>query len=468
MPKDPSSTDADALLSVRGSHLVNQRGETVTLRGFGLGGWMNMENFVTGYPANEEAHRESVRRVLGQEKYELFFDRFLEYFFTEGDARFISSLGLNLLRIPINYRHFEDDMRPFEIKEEGFRHLDRAIDLCAQEGIYTIIDLHALPGYQNQHWHSDNPTHKALLWQHKHFQDRTAHLWEAIARRYRDHPWVAGYNPVNEPADPSEEAIMPLYERLYETIRSVDPRHIIFLEGNRYSQDFHMFGEPWENVVYTNHDYALPGFIDGGPYPGTSRGKYVDRDVLEKTFLKRSAYMMENGLHVWVGEFGPVYTGEPEADAVRYQVLRDQLEIYDEYGVSWAIWLYKDIGLQGTAYVAPDSPWLTRVRPVLDKKQRLGTDSWGGTEQDITEVMTPLKDLFAQEFPDYSPFPFGYTREIQELVRHILLSEPLSEEFAELFRDLGEEEIDTLMRSFLFENCHVRTPLADLLAEFAR
>lgn len=468
MTKDPSSTDDDALLSARGSHLVNQRGETVTLRGFGLGGWMNMENFVTGYPANEEAHRDSVRRVLGQEKYELFFDRFLEYFFTEEDARFISSLGLNLLRIPINYRHFEDDMRPFEIKEEGFRHLDRAIDLCAEEGIYTIIDLHALPGYQNQHWHSDNPTHKALLWGHKHFQDRTAHLWEVIARRYKDHPWVAGYNPINEPADPSEKAIMPLYERLYETIRSVDPRHIIFLEGNRYSQDFHMFGEPWENVVYTNHDYALPGFIDGGPYPGTSRGKYVDRDVLEKTFLERSSYMLENGVHVWVGEFGPVYTGRPEADAVRYQVLRDQLEIYDEYGASWAIWLYKDIGLQGAVHVAPDSPWLTRVRPVLDRKARLGTDCWGGTEEGITEVMTPLKDLFAREFPEYSPFPFGYKREIQQLVRHMLLSEPLSEEFAALFHGLTEDEIDVLMRSFLFENCHVRTPLAELLAEFAR
>ena len=27
------------------------------------------------------------------------------------------------------------------------------------KGVYSIIDLHALPGSQNQHWHSDNPTH---------------------------------------------------------------------------------------------------------------------------------------------------------------------------------------------------------------------------------------------------------------------------------------------------------------------
>ncbi len=80
-------------LTVRGSEIVNQAGEPVVLRGFGLGGWMNMENFIIGYPGNEEAQREAIRTVLGPEKYELFFDRFLEYFFTEGDARFIRSLG---------------------------------------------------------------------------------------------------------------------------------------------------------------------------------------------------------------------------------------------------------------------------------------------------------------------------------------------------------------------------------------
>src|SRR5881296_69956 len=103
----PKST---AFLTVRGSEIVNQDGEIVVLRGFGLGGWMNMENFITGYPANEEAMREALYSVLGEERYDRFFDRFLEDFFSEDDAAFIHSLGLNLLRLPVNYRHFEDDM----------------------------------------------------------------------------------------------------------------------------------------------------------------------------------------------------------------------------------------------------------------------------------------------------------------------------------------------------------------------
>lgn len=68
-------------------------------------------------------------KVLGKEKQEFFFDKFLEYFFLEDDAKFFASLGLNCIRLPFNYRHFEDDMNPRVLKESGFKHLDRVIEL---------------------------------------------------------------------------------------------------------------------------------------------------------------------------------------------------------------------------------------------------------------------------------------------------------------------------------------------------
>jgi hypothetical protein len=88
-----------------------------------------MENFITGYPGHESQHRAAMRKVLGPQKYEFFFDKWLENFFTDADAKFFASLGLNCLRIPFNYRHFEDDMAPRVIKPSGFKHLDRVIDL---------------------------------------------------------------------------------------------------------------------------------------------------------------------------------------------------------------------------------------------------------------------------------------------------------------------------------------------------
>ena len=454
------------VLQVRGTDLVTPDGQPVSLRGVGLGGWMNMENFITGFPGTESAMRAALREVLGAERSDGFHERFLEAFFGPEDAAHLASLGLNLVRLPVNYRHLEDDMRPCEIREEGFRHLDRAIDACAREGLYTIIDLHALPGWQSQEWHADNPTHRATFWEHRHFQDRVANLWEAVARRYRGHPWVAGYNPVNEPSYEDGARVLEVYERLVAAIREVDPEHVVFLEGNRYSQDFDLFGDPWPNVVYTAHDYARPGHVDGGPYPGVSRGEYVDRDALERAFLHRTRYMRETGTPIWIGEFGPVYTGDPERDEVRYRVLRDQLEIYERYGASWSIWTYKDVGLQGLVHVDPDSPWMRRIRPVLEKKERLGVDHWGTLDAGIRPVLQPLEELLAREFPDYQPYPYGQRWLIHRLVRHVLLAGAMVSEFAWRFRGVTEREVEELTDSFRLDRCIHRTRLEHLLTQF--
>jgi len=452
-----------AFLKTYRNQIQNQVGEVVRLQGVGLGGWMNMENFVTGFPANESAFHQVVHRALGEDKANFLFDRYLEYFFTEEDARFIRSLGLNLVRLPFNYRHFENDMNPTVMCETGFKHLDRVVKICAENEIYTILDLHAAAGYQNQDWHSDNPSQKALFWQHKHFQDRTIWLWEKIAEHYKDNPWVAGYDPLNEPSDPSGVLLDAFYQRVITAIRKIDSQHIIFLEGNRYSQDFSVFGPPLPNVVYTLHNYAVPGFIDGGPYPGVSRGEYYDKTVLYDEVIKTCQYMLENHTPIWVGEFGPVYTGIPENDAMRYKILKDQLSFYKDLGASWCLWTYKDLGLQGVVNLCPGSKWMQKIQPVLNKKAALGVDSWGGLDTNIRHIMEPIEQTFTEHFPNYKPFPFDAQWQINRMVRHILLAEPLIEDFYPLLHDLDFEEINELMASFLFENCSPRHTLTQII-----
>lgn len=452
-------------ISVDGDRLVDTSGATVVLTGVGLGGWLNMENFITGYPATESQQRAALRRVLGEEGYRRFFDRFLTDFFAAADAGYIASLGLNSVRIPFSYRHFEDDDRPFELKDEGFRWLDRAVELCEQAGLYAILDLHAVPGYQNQNWHSDNPTHWASFWTHRHFQDRVVHLWEAIADRYRDRHTVAGYNPVNEPADASGTAIGPFYARLERAIRAVDPRHVLFLDGNRYSTDFSAFEEPLPNTVYSAHDYALPGIASGGVYPGITRGEYFDKDALERAFLRRTEFMRRTGTPVWIGEFGPMYTGDPGRDWSRYQLLRDQLDLYHRHGASWSLWTYKDIGLQGLVHTGPDSPYLRQIAPALTKKNRLGTDAWGGSDRNIRHILDPIEELFDREFPDFEPYPWGRRAWIHLLVHHILLAEPLVGDFARCFAGVTPDQAEVLAGSFAFDQCSRREDLAAVLRE---
>ncbi len=457
--------DHQAFLTVNQRQIHNMAGRVVCLHGVGLGGWMNMENFITGFPANENAFRQVVYRALGKEKTEFLFERYLEYFFTDKDADFIRSLGLNLVRLPFNYRHFEDDMNPMAIREAGLKYLDRVIKICAEHEIYTILDLHAAAGYQNQDWHSDNPSQQALFWQHKHFQDRAVWLWEVIAELYKDNPWVAGYNPLNEPADPTGKLLDGFYRRVVNAIRKIDPDHIIFLDGNRYSQDFSMLGQPLPNVVYTLHNYTEPGFINGGDYPGVSRGEYFDKTVLHDKLLKTCQYMLENQTPIWVGEFGPVYTGNPQKDAMRYNLLRDQLSFYRGLEASWCLWTYKDLGLQGMVSLRPDSRWIQKIQPILDKKALLGVDSWGGMDNNVRHIMEPIEQTFAEFFPNYKPFPFDAQWQINRTVRHILLAEPLIEDFYPLLQGLDLTEIDALMASFQFEECLPRFELVRLIQE---
>ncbi|MGH1523941.1 glycoside hydrolase family 5 protein [Leifsonia sp. L25] len=458
-------------LRVRGADLVDEHDRVVRLAGVGLGGWMNMENFISGYPGNEERIRRLMLDRMGAEAYEAFFDEYLDGFFADEDAVFLAEVGIDSVRIPFNYRHFEDDARPFVLKEEGFRRLDRVVSLLARHGIRSILDLHALPGRQNQHWHSDNPTHIAEFWNHPHFQDRVVNLWEALADRFKDRPEVAGYNPINEPSDPSGEVLLPFYERLERAIRAIDRRHVLFLDGNKYSTDFSLFdlrSEPLPNAVYTAHDYALPGITSASEYPGVTRGEYFDRGVVEQTFLRRTEYMRRTGTPIWIGEFGPVYPSRATTEPWRLRLLRDQLEIYRDHGASWALWTYKDIGLQGLVSAAEDSAYLELVRPELETKARLGVDSWGGSDAGVRDVLDPVDAVFDREFPGYAPYPWGRQPHIAVLVRHILLAEPLAERFADRFRGVDPERARELARAFRFGNAVQRGPLVDTIREHLR
>jgi len=462
-------------LRVSGDRIVtgDGPGSEVLLRGVGVGGWLNMENFITGYPGTESLQRAALRASMGPESCEAFFARFTQRFFGDDDAAYLASLGVNCVRLPVNYHHLLD-------LGSGLALLERAVDTSAARGLYTILDLHALPGGQNQHWHSDNPTHVAAFWEHPVLQDQVTEWWEAIAGRFAGNPAVAGYNLINEPASPDGDVLAGYYARLAAAVRAADPRHILFLDGNRYGTDFATFArlaQTLDNVVFAVHDYALPGLVsptnrprptsraDGGVYPGTTRGEWFDRDVVEQTFLRRTEFMTRTGTPVWIGEFGPLYTGDPAADAERYALLRDQLEIYDAHGAGWSLWTYKDLGLQGLVTVPPDSPYARRIAGVVAKKKRLGTDAWGGTDRHVRDVLEPLEKLVAAEFPDFDPYPWGQRRWISRLIREILLAEPLVEEFAACFAGVSPPEAEELAESFAYRNCKRNERIAALLRD---
>ncbi|KAF8966808.1 glycoside hydrolase [Flammula alnicola] len=464
-----------SLLKISGTKIVDEHGNEVILRGAGLGGWMNMENFISGYPGCEFQIREALVETIGQEKSDFFFDKFLEYFFQDEDAAFFKSLGLNCIRLPFNYRHFEDDMNPRVLKESGFKHLDRVIDLCAKHGIYTILDLHTAPGGQNTDWHADHGSHIANFWNHKDFQDRVLWLWTELAKHYKGNKWIAGYNPLNEPTDSKHIRLVAFYDQVYKAIRAVDPDHALFFDANTFASDFSHFGDAhknWENTGYSIHDYSSFGFP-------ASPQEYVGSDEqkrrLKRSYEKKRAWMDERGLCVWNGEWGPVYARKPyegsATDAIntrRYQVLKDQLDIYSKDKLSWSIWLYKDIGFQGMVYISPETPYMTLFAKFLAKKHRLAVDAWGADDSAVRHIYQPLLDHVVQEIPEkfrnlYPSPVWKLSDRVTRISRNILMSEFLIKEWAEHFVGKDLDELDRIAASFKFDGCLKREELNTIL-----
>ena len=224
------------------------------------------------------------------------------------------------------------------LKPGCFQHLDRVVRICAAQGIYTILDMHTAPGGQNGGWHSDHGCHIASFWIHKDFQDRMVWLWKEIAEHYKDEKWIAGYNPLNEPADPHHSGLIEYYDRVYASIHSADPNHVLFFDGNTFATDFSGFPDDaatrWPNAAYAIHDYSVYGFPKTPePYDRTPE----QQRRMARSYRKKREWMDAHGLCVWNGEFGPVYArtqyeGEltDSINAERIHVLKDQLEIYNK------------------------------------------------------------------------------------------------------------------------------------------
>ena len=90
-------------------------------------------------------------------------------------------------------------------------------------------------------------------------------LWAQLAARYRDNVWVAGYNPLNEPTDPSHTQVVVFYDRVHDAIRAVVQNHILYWDGNTFPSDFSRFGDAhtrWTNSAYSVHDYSREQSMD--------------------------------------------------------------------------------------------------------------------------------------------------------------------------------------------------------------
>ncbi len=463
------------LLQVKQNKIVNRQGNPVRLRGTCVGGWMNMENFINGYPGVESGIRAAMADVLGP-KAEFFFDRLLDHFLSEDDILFIAQSGANVVRLALNYRHFEDDARPREWKESALARLDRVVRWCAAHNLYVILDLHAVQGSQNPDWHSDNPNSPALFWQHRDFQDRWVALWEELARRYAGNPTIAGYDVVNEPqtapahGNPRADTLNSLYRRVVAAVRAMDPTHIIFIEGDGFAGRFDMLDAPFaDNLVYSGHSYS-PAALGPGPYPGLLKGKQWDRVYMKESNLRHQGfhYATQHNVPLWMGEFGALCNGPEQEHACRIQALDDQIGVFEEFGAHWTTWTYKDVGVMGWVMLDPASDYMQLVAPIIKAKAELDADAWAGWLPDTRakQLACELADVIRNTIGDPEINADNNLRYLKRAVFAGYTATLMEPTYARRFKGMSENEIDNVLSSFSFKNCKPRLDLLAVLRKY--
>jgi endoglucanase len=467
-------------LQVYDGKIVDARQQPVFLRGVNIGGWMNMEHFLTGHSGSESNLRRVMRQELGAERAEFFFDRLMFHFFNQEDVRFLKRNGVTAIRLPVNYRCFESDLAPFEYAESGFQRLDSALEWCESQGIYVILDLHSVQGWQNGDWHCDNSSRHALFWSQRQAQDRFVALWQEIARRYRHRAVIAAFNLVNEPLSnapygrfvseddyqPDWEAINRIYRRTVQAIREIDSEHIIALEGDHYSTLFSELDEPFDaNLLYSNHNYIEPAVTPIDAYPVELGGVYWDFQEVRRQFEETEGYGFAKSYSVplLVGEFG-VSMNYPDANAIhKVNVFRDQIRVYDDLGCHWTFWSYKALGTMGWVQTRPDSPYKRTIEPVLRAKERLGVDfGWlAGFSPAVQVHVNALNEEIVACIPGVDSRT--NLRYLSQAAMSTYTADQLQTLYARQFSTMSEEEIDAVLTSFSLSNCLERKEMSQAI-----
>ena len=310
-------------LTTFGPYIKDDNSNNLILRGINLGGWMLQEPYMfefTGAADSQHEFKEKLVNFIGQENTDNFYNSWLENFITEADIDSLASYGYNSVRLPMHYNLFtlpiqqEPNIGENTWIETGFTLVDNLLEWCEENNMYLILDLHAAPGGQGfgsdiNDYDPDLPS----LWESEENKNKTIALWGQIADRYKDEPWIGGYDLLNETHwDLGENELRDFYINVTNEIRTYDDNHIIFIEGNGYANDFSGLTPPWDdNMVYSFHKY------------------WSYNDSLDWVTWMRNEY----GTPLWMGEAGENSN----------QWFTEAIKVFEENYIGWAFWPWKKV-----------------------------------------------------------------------------------------------------------------------------
>jgi endoglucanase len=324
------SIAAQGYLHADGKRIVDGNNENFIIRSIGTGNWLIMEGYMMNSSGDAGTHtgfRNKLIETIGVANTDSFFTKWNHDHMRKVDIDSMAAWGFNTVRVAMHYKWLtlpiEDEPVLGEQTwlEPGFVILDSLLSWCTANSMYLILDMHGAPGGQGKESGiSDYDPALLSLWESDDNKTKLVLLWQKLAERYSDEPWMGGYDLINETnwvfTEGNNSKMRELYGRITDSIRSVDQNHIIFIEGNWFANDFSGLTPPWDdNMAYSFHKYW----------------GYNNENSLDWVLPLRD----EHNVPVWCGE-----TGENSntwfTNAVR---------LYENNNVGWSFWPVKKVGI---------------------------------------------------------------------------------------------------------------------------
>ena len=304
-------------------------------------------------------------------------------FITEQDIADIAAMGLDHVRLPVDYDVIEDEKgNPLE---EGLVYIDHCAEWCKNQGLHLVLDLHKAFGYTFDPLEKD--ADREIFFHDPLLQERFINLWKRLAERYASCSDFMAFELLNEIVSPNVyEEWNNIADRAIAAIHEIVPSAWVLVGGVRYNSasSVPLLHKPLdEHVVYNFHCYEpmlfthqkaywvanmpsdlemdYPGDLEeyrrvareelkdtGGAIASKELTK-VDGSLFEVLFADALKKAEENNVPLYCGEYGVIDRAPVDA-TLRW--IKDIHRIFEKYGIGRALWTYKskDFGLIGEHY----------------------------------------------------------------------------------------------------------------------
>ena len=278
----PAFVETHGRLRVAGTQIVDQKGEPVVLRGMSLYAWSQQGK---------------------------------QFFNASAIGNLARDWKCTVIRAVVLPRDYKRD------PQAEIARVKTVVDACITNGIYVIINWHAMAGAQN-----DVPSAQAF--------------YTNLAAAYGNTPNVM-YEPWNEPVQESWPVIKAYHEAIISSIRPIDPQSIIICGSRHWDQECEEASlDPItisSNIAYSIHFYA-----------GTHRQALRDN----------ATRALKNGIALFCTEYGTcAASGGGGMDVAETQLWWNWLEEHKISSANWSVAALNETSAAFQPGTSPTGPW---------------------------------------------------------------------------------------------------------------